>query len=213
MRLRYKPWAVPELEENDLIYFDAKENKGKWKEVFGNKNPIHLDIGAGMGKFTSTLAERNPDINYVAMEFDAKAFVYAGRMFENTGLTNIRGIKNMAENLKEYFVENEVDKIYINFCNPWPKRSQHKRRLTHPRLLENYRAIMKVGGEIELKTDNRPFFEDSLVYFERNGFEIVEKTFDLKVEDKADNIITEYESKWRGLGIAICYARVRMVEI
>lgn len=212
MRLRYKPWAIPELEENKLVYFDPKENKGRWKEVFGNNNPIHLDIGAGRGKFSTIKAQNNPNINYVAIEFDAKAFVYAGRKFEEAGLTNIRGIKDIAQKLSEFFEENEVDKLYINFSNPWPKRSQHKRRLTHPLFLRMYKNILKNGGEIEYKTDNRDFFEDSLVYFEKMGFEIIEKTRDLKPEDKPDNIVTEYEEKWRGMGVPICYAKIKNIK-
>lgn len=212
MRLRYKPWAIPELEENKLVYFDPKENKGRWKEVFGNNNPIHLDIGAGRGKFSTIKAQNNPNINYVAIEFDAKAFVYAGRKFEEAGLTNIRGIKDIAQKLSEFFEENEVDKLYINFSNPWPKRSQHKRRLTHPLFLRMYKNILKNGGEIEYKTDNRDFFEDSLVYFEKMRFEIIEKTRDLKLEDKPDNIVTEYEEKWRGMGVPICYAKIKNIK-
>lgn len=210
MRLRYKPWAIPELQDNELVYFDPKENKGKWRDIFGNDNPIHLDIGAGRGKFTAVMAVENPNINYVALELDAKAFVYAGRMFKEAEVENIRAIKDVAQKLGEFFDEDEVDKIYINFCNPWPKRSQHRRRLTHPNFLEIYKKIMKKGGEIELKTDNRPFFEDSLVYFEKNEFEFIEKTFDLKLEEKEDNVITDYEAKWRGMGIPICYTRVRL---
>lgn len=212
MRLRFKPWAIPELEENKLVYFDPKENKGKWREVFGNDNPIHLDIGAGRGKFTSVMAENNPDVNYVAIEFDAKAFVYAGRKFEETGLTNIRGIKDIAQKLGEFFDEDEVDKIYVNFSNPWPKRSQHKRRLTHPNFLKIYKTILKNGGEIEQKTDNREFFEASIKYYKKMGFEIVEETTDLKLEDKSDNIVTEYEAKWRNMGIRICYAKIKNVK-
>lgn len=212
MRMRFKAFALPELEENPLVFFEPKENKGRWKEVFENNNPVHLEIGAGFGKFAITIAERNPQINYVAMELDEKVFVYAARSFKESGLTNLLGIKNPAQKLDLYFEKEEIEKIYINFCNPWPKRSQHKRRLTHPNLLEVYKKILKRGGEIEFKTDARYFFEDSLKYFERNGFEILEYTFNLGLDEKEDNIVTEYETKWRGQGVPICYAKVKFIK-
>lgn len=212
MRLRYKPFALPELHENKLVYFDPKENKGRWKEIFGNDNPIHIEIGAGRGGFIKELALRNPDINYIAVEMDEKIFVYTGRMFleEEENIQNVRLLKDKAENLAEFFEEDEVDKIYINFSNPWPKKKHHKRRITHPRQLVNYVKILKNGGLVEFKTDDRPFFEDSLDYFEENGFEILDYTFDLTEEYKADNIVTEYERKWRKRDIPINYLKAKL---
>lgn len=210
MRLRYKPFAVPELQENELVYFRPMQNKGIWNEIFENNNPIHLEIGAGRGGFTKELALRNPDINYVPIEMDSNILVYAGRLFLEEDLRNVRAIKGMAENLADFFEEDEVDKIYINFSNPWPKKKHNKRRITHPRQLVGYKKILKNGGEVEFKTDDRPFFEDSLEYFESEGFEILEKNFDLKEEDKPDNIVTEYEKKWRSLNKPINYARVKL---
>lgn len=207
MRLRYKEWAIPELEENELIYFDPIEHRGHWDKVFGNKNPIHLEIGAGKGKFTTIIAQQNPNINYVAVEMEAGAFVYASRLFTQSEQKNIRGIRTLAQKLLDYFEEDEIDKIYINFCNPWPKNRQHKRRLTHPRLLEIYKKILKKGGLIELKTDDLDFFNDSIEYFKKMGFEILDVDYDLSF-DKDGNIVTEYESKWRKLGVQIKYLKV-----
>ena len=206
MRLRYKEWAIPELEENKLIYFDPVDNKGRWNEVFVNDNPIHLEIGAGKGRFTTEIAKRNPDINFIALEMEAGAFVYASRLFVESGQENIRGIRTMAQKLLEYFEKDEIDKIYINFCNPWPKNRQHKRRLTHPRLLKLYKVILKSKGQIQLKTDDLDFFEDSISYFEKEDFEILEIDYDLP-PDKNENIITEYESKWRNQGVKIKYLK------
>lgn len=212
MRLRYKPFAIPELEENDLAFFDPKENKGRWKEIFGNDNPIHLEIGAGRGGFMKQLASGNPEINFVAIEMDANILVYAGRLFKENELENVRIIKGMAENLPDYFDTDEIDKIYINFSNPWPKKKQQKRRITHPRQLKGYIKILKDGGQVEFKTDDRPFFDDSLEYFVENGFTIIYKSFDLKLDEKEDNIVTEYERKWRKLGVPINYTKVKLVK-
>lgn len=212
MRLRFKPFAIPELQEKEIVYFDPKENKGKWNEIFENTNPIHLEIGAGRGLFTKTLAEKNPNINYVAVEMDANILVYAVRLYEQNELTNIRVIRGFAEYLGDNFSKNEISKVYINFPNPWPKRKQHKRRLTHPRQLKIYKNIMKNGSIIEFKTDDKPFFIDSLKYFENEGFEIIYKTFDLRLEEKEDNIVTEYEAKWRSQNIPINYLKARLIK-
>lgn len=213
MRMRFKPFARGELEENPFVFYNPIENKGKWKEIFKNDNPIHLEIGAGFGKFAITISNKNPNINYVAMEMDERVFVYAGREFKRENLSNLFGIRNMAENLANFFEKDEISKIYINFCNPWPKRNQHKRRLTHPRHLEIYKKILKIGGEIEFKTDQEKFFEDSIKYFERNDFEIIEKIYDLGIDEKKDNIVTEYEQKWREKGDKIYYLKARLMDV
>lgn len=209
MRLRYKPWAMGELEANELIFFSPSENKGKWREVFANDNPIYLEIGAGRGRFTRVSAEQNPDINYIALEMEAGAFVYAGRLFLESKLENIRGIKAKAEELPDFFEEGEVDRIYINFSNPWPKNRQHKRRLTHPRQLDLYKKILKAGGQIIFKTDDRDFFEDSIGYFEKSGFSCFDVEYDLAADAK-DNIVTEYESKWRSQAVKICQLKAKL---
>lgn len=208
MRLRKKHWAIPELKENKYIYFYPVKNKGRWREIFANDNPIYLEIGAGKGKFVIESAKNNPNINYIAMERDSNVFSYTGRQFIKEELGNVLGIVNIAENLTQYFSDNEIDKIYINFCNPWPKYKQHKRRLSHPRLLNIYKSILKNQGEIELKTDSREFFEDTIKYFTNENFEILEKSFDLAIIDS--NVITEYENKWRGLSVPICFVKVKL---
>lgn len=212
MRMRFKPHAIPELEENELVFFTPTELKGKWNEKFNNNNPVHLEIGAGFGKFILIKAERNPDINYVAMEMDERVLVTTAKFFVDSGLKNILGIRNKAELLSSFFEKNEVSKIYLNFSNPWPKRSQHKRRLTHPQLLNVYKKILKVGSEIVFKTDQRGFFDDSIKYFERNGFELLDISYDLGVDDIEDHIITEYEAKWRANGDPIHYLRAKLVD-
>lgn len=209
MRLRYKAWAKPELEANKFIFFDPVDKKGRWKEEFDNLNPIYLELGAGRGKFSAVSAEENPAINYIGVEMENKAFVYASRLYEERELKNIRGIAGRVEKLAEYFDDGEVDRIYINFCNPWPKNRQQKRRLTHPRQLAIYETILKAGGEIHFKTDDEGLFEDSIGYLEAENFEILEIERDLPAEYRG-NIVTEYEKKWRDRGIKIKFLRARL---
>lgn len=206
MRLRYKSWAIPEMQENEYIFFDPIENKGRWSEIFGNDNPIYLEIGAGRGRFAITSASQNPNINYIALEMDANAFVYAARLFKEEALPNLYGVRTVAQRLLEFFAEGEIDKIYINFCNPWPKNRQHKKRLSHPRFLELYKIILKKGGQIELKTDDRPFFDDTVRYFQDSGLELLDVDYDLDA-NKNGNIVTEYETKWRSQGVKINYVK------
>ncbi|MDO4604347.1 MAG: tRNA (guanosine(46)-N7)-methyltransferase TrmB [Helcococcus sp.] len=212
MRLRYKEWAIPELEENELIYLSPKENKGKWKEIFGNDNEIELEIGGGYGAFIVEKAKREPNKNFICLEMDSNVFVYAARDFKDSEMKNIRGVRALAQNAPQYFDEDEISKIYINFCNPWPKKRQHKRRLTHPRFLNMYKYYLKKGGEIEFKTDDREFFIDSLEYFKEMGYEILDYSYDLTMDEKPDNIITEYEEKWRSKNIPINYCHVKLVD-
>lgn len=209
MRMRNKPWAIPELKENKLIFFDPVDKKGTWQEEFGNNNPIHLEIGAGWGKFSLTKAANNKDINYVAMEMESNVFVYAGRDFLASKLTNIRGIRGLAQQLDQFFDQGEIEKIYLNFSNPWPANRHKKRRLTHPRQLETYKKILKESGIIELKSDDRDFFNESIDYLKESGFEILEIDNNLPF-DKPGNIVTEYEAKWRKMGKPINFLKARL---
>ena len=206
MRLRFKPNAIPEMKENDRIYFYPKDMKGKWHEVFGNDNPIYLEIGAGKGDFIIEMAKANPNINFIALEMNTNAFVIASRKIVEEELTNVIGLVDYAEDLEEAFDKGEIDRIYINFSTPWPKTKHHKRRLSHPRFLEVYEKVIKPGAIIEQKTDNREFFDDSLKYYENFGMKVLETSFDL---DEADSIVTEYERKWRDRDMPIHYAKAR----
>ena len=194
MRLRHKPNAIPEMRENNKIYFDASVNRGKWKEIFGNDNPIHLEIGAGKGDFVTQMANLHKDINYIALEMNTNAFVVASRKMLDEDMKNVRGIIGNAENLEEFFEMGEIDKIYLNFSTPWPKKRHHKRRLSHKRFLDRYKKIISDGAEIELKTDNEDFFDASYLYFEDFGMEIEEVDRDLDINK---SVVTEYEAKFR----------------
>lgn len=200
MRLRKKHFAVPEMRENPYVFFNGEENKGKWKEIFGNDNPIYLEIGAGKGKFTIESAKRNKNINYIMVDIETNALIYATRKILEEDLTNVRAMPINAENILDYFDKDEINRIYINFCNPWPKSKHKKRRLTYPRLLEKYKVILKPKSQIFFKTDDLELFEESLDYFIDEGFSILIYDFDMKLEDYPENIVTEYENKFRKLG-------------
>lgn len=206
MRLRFKPNAIPEMKENDRIFFYPRDMKGKWHEVFENDNPIYLEIGAGKGDFIIENAKQNPDINFIALEMNTNAFVIASRKIVDEELTNVIGLVDYAEELTETFDEGEIDHIYINFSTPWPKTKHHKRRLSHERFLERYKKIIKKQGIIEQKTDDLPFFEDSLNYYKDFGLEVLKAEYDLPEEK---SIVTEYEKKWRERNKPIYYAKAK----
>lgn len=206
MRLRYKPNAIPEMKENDRIFFYPRDMKEKWQEVFDNDNPIHLEIGAGKGDFIIEKSKSHPDINFIALEMNTNAFVIASRKIKEEELKNVIGLIDYGEELTEVFGEDEIDHIYINFSTPWPKTKHHKRRLSHPRFLERYQKIIKNEGIIEQKTDDLDFFKDSLKYYEDFGLEILESNYDLPEEE---SIVTEYERKWRERKKPIYYAKAK----
>lgn len=209
MRLRKKWWAVSEMEQNSQVIFGAENYKGKWNEEFGNENELNLELGCGKGKFISEIAEKNKNINYCSLDLDTNAIVYATRKIRDLELLNVRAIPTNIEKIDEIFDENSVSRIYINFCNPWPKKRHNKRRLTHPNFLNKYSKLLKENGEIHFKTDDDELFEHSLEYFAECGYEVVLKTFDLENFDYPDNIETEYENKFKSLGINIKFLIAR----
>lgn len=204
MRLRKVKNARERLAVDNNPYYieDPKVFKGKWKEVFHNDNPIHIEIGCGKGQFMMTLAKRNPDINYVALEkYDSVLL----RALEKAILDDIPNLKLAvadASIIREYFADKEVNRIYLNFSDPWPKNHHKKRRLTHEDFLNQYREILEDDGQIEQKTDNRHLFEFSLESFNHNGWYLEDICLDLhnELEKYPDNITTEFEDKWSKLG-------------
>jgi len=206
MRLRHKPHAIPKMQESDYIIFEAKDHKGKWQEIFKNENEIELEIGAGKGDFIVNKAERNPDVNYLALEMNTNAFVSACEKIEEEELTNVFGIVGKAEELLDMFEDNEISKIYLNFSTPWPKKRHNKRRLSHENFLKLYDRICKPGGELELKTDNEEFFDASILYMEDFGMKILEVDRNLSEDD---SIVTEYERKFRNKNMPIFYLKAK----
>ena len=205
MRLRKKWWARPELESSDIFIQDPRSLKGRWNEEFKNDNPIHLELGCGRGKFLKEKCEKYPDINHIAVDLKDEVLVYTLRTVKSSEreLTNARIVALNIAFIAELFDKDEIDKIYINFCNPWPKDRHNKRRLTHTKFLEEYKKFLKKGSQIWFKTDDRGLFDDSLEYFKESGFSLDFVTYDLHNSDFKDNIMTEYETKFTGMGMKI----------
>ena len=211
MRIRYKKWARPELEASPFYIDNPEEMKGKWKEYFGNNHPIHLELGCGKGHFISQLASENLDINYIAIDLIDAMLGLAKRNVEAIYKEKNIEPKNIV--LTRFDIErillildaqDEIERIYINFCNPWPKGKHRKKRLTHTRQLEKYKVFLKEKGEIYFKTDDDDLFHSSLLYFEETGFEVLKKTYDLHTEPIFEkNIETEHEKMFSEQGIKI----------
>jgi tRNA (guanine-N7-)-methyltransferase len=201
MRLRKKWWARPEMEASPLVITKPQELKGKWNEEFKNNNPIYLELGCGRGQFISTRAQQNSQINFVGVDLKDEVLIYALKKVEEAEVSNIRLIPMNISWISDVFEKNEVDRIYINFCNPWPKERHNKRRLTHTRFLSQYKNFIKLGSEIWFKTDDTELFEDSINYFKESGFDVSYITYDLHESDFKDNVVTEYEQKFTALGM------------
>lgn len=212
MRQRNKPWAKDMFAEYpQLVPATPTEDKGKWNEVFGNNNPIHLEVGTGKGQFLVGMAKQNPDINFVGLELSASVMVSALEKVIEEGITNIRLLNENAQDLTEFFGEGELDRIYLNFSDPWPKNRHEKRRLMYRSFLDLYKAIMKSQGEVHFKTDNQGLFEYSLHSFSKYGMVLHEVSLDLHQSDFEGNIMTEYEEKFSSKGSRIyrCVAQYR----
>ena len=210
MRLRKKPWARPELEACSFFITNPSDYKGKWRELFNNDNPIYLELGCGKGTFIAVHGAENKDKNYIAIDIKDEVLVLAKRNIEksyNEKDSETNNIKLMAQ---EILLINDIlgdgdkiDRIYINFCNPWPKKKHKKRRLTHTNQLKNYKNFLSEDGEIYFKTDDDELFEESLEYFKDNGFNIEYITYDLHNSGFEGNVRTEHENMFSEQGIKI----------
>ena len=204
MRLRKVKNARERLMVDNNKYFinEPELYKGKWNELFGNNNPLHIEIGCGKGQFMSTLAKLNPDINYIAIEKFDSVLLRCLEKIINDDIPNLKIAVMDAAVLGTYFADDEVDRIFLNFSDPWPKSHHAKRRLTSPLFLDLYKHVLKDEGEIHFKTDNRGLFEYSLESFNNNGFKLSHISLDLHkdTEKYPDNITTEFEDKWSKLG-------------
>jgi len=205
VRLRRKPWVDEAIHNFDSFVFSkdleiGEEKKGQWAEIFGRQAPLHVELGTGKGDFISQLAEKNPDINYIGIEMQQDVLYSAAKKIAALELKNVRLLVFDINKIQDIFAPGEVDRFYINFCDPWPKKRHAKRRLTHVGFLEKYRGLLKQGGEIHFKTDNRPLFDFSLEQFEEAKLTVRDVSFDLHAENRPDNIMTEYERKFSGFG-------------
>ncbi len=202
MRLRHKPWAVEYINEHqDVIIPNPEDYKGKWHEVFGNDNPVHIEVGTGKGQFVLGMAKQNPNINYIGIElFDSVIVCALERIVEAEKPANLRLLKVNGAKLQEYFAKGDVARVYLNFSDPWPKKRHAKRRLTHEGFLKLYESVLIDNGEIHFKTDNRGLFEYSLVSMNQYGMRLNYVSLDLHAEMPEDNIMTEYEEKFSAKG-------------
>ena len=211
MRIRYKKWARPELENCPFYIDNPEEIKGKWHQKFKNNKPIHMELGCGKGSFIANLAVNNPNINYIAVDLIDAMLGLSKRNIEKTyndkniEPNNIILTRHDIERILMFMSkEDTVDRIYINFCNPWPKPKHKKKRLTHVRQLNSYKEFLKPEGEIYFKTDDDGLFEDSIKYLTEAGFEIKAITHDLYKENIFENNIeTEHEKMYREEGKTI----------
>ena len=209
MRIRRKKWAKDELEKAKFYIDKPDVNKGKWQDMFEVKQPLHIELGCGKGLFISTLASENLNINYIAVDMIEAMLGLSKRNIEAAYNTenpkNLFLIRNNIEQITNVFSkDDEIERIYINFCNPWPKAKHNKRRLTHPRQLNSYKEFLGDNGEIYFKTDSDELFEDSIKYLKETNFKIIKQTYDLHSNNIFEkNIITEHEKMFSSEGIKI----------
>ncbi|MGN1402650.1 MAG: tRNA (guanosine(46)-N7)-methyltransferase TrmB [Bacillus sp. (in: firmicutes)] len=205
MRLRNKPWAKDKLKDHpQYVIANPEEHKGEWNEVFGNDHPVHIEVGTGKGRFITGMAKQNPHINYIGIEMYESVIVYALDRLIEADLPNLKLLQVDAANLRNYFQKGDVDRVYLNFSDPWPKTRHEKRRLTYATFLETYEDIMPDGGEIHFKTDNRGLFQYSLSSMSRYGMVLNDVNLHLHDSPAAEgNIMTEYEEKFSGKGSRI----------
>ena len=200
MRLRKVKDALLKLEASRYFVSDPASLKGNWRSLFNNDNPIHIEIGCGKGKFMSELASINPNINYIAIEKFDSVLLRTAEKLEELDLNNLKICLIDADKLLDYFAEKEIDLIYINFSDPWPKYGHRKRRLTYKTFLDSYKFVLKDDGDVYQKTDNRKLFEFSLESFNENNWLISNISLDLHKDTETFNITTEFEEKWSKLG-------------
>ena len=201
MRVRKKPGALDALMAKERYFIgDPEACKGKWKAVFGNEQPLHAEFGGGKGKFIIEMATKYPEINFIMVDAVKEVTLKAVEKAEEVDLPNLRIIMIDLNFALNYFAEGELDRIYLNFSDPWPKKRHYKRRLTYRSLLKTYEAILNVEGWIHFKTDNRSLFEFSLNEFAETDMIMRNISLDLHASDMVDNVMTEYETKFSAMG-------------
>ena len=188
---------------SDIWIKNPEENKGKWKEIFKNDNPIHIEIGCGKGNFVTGMAKLYPDVNFIAIEKVEDVIVMAMEKAVDAGLTNVLFMDMDAERIEDFFEFGEIKRIYLNFSDPWKKNKQAKRRLTHKNFLDRYKKVLREGDYIWFKTDNRNLFEFSLNSFAQENYKLENITLDLHNSGFEGNVVTEYEQRFLDEGAPI----------
>jgi tRNA (guanine-N7-)-methyltransferase len=220
MRLRGRKGIREDIErQKELVVLNAKDYKGKWAELFGNNNPIHAELGMGKGRFISEMSKKYPDINFIGVDMYDELIRKASEKAkiaheineeESESAANIPNLKLMLfniEHIEEAFAEGELERVYLNFSDPWPKKKHARRRLTHPGFVAKYQQILNPNGEIHLKTDSQSLFEFSLNSFADMGLRMRNISLNLHAEGfHPDHVMTEYETKFatKGMNIHRC---------
>lgn len=211
MRMRKKPNMPQRIEKCRAIHIpDPETYRGKWLESFPGYKALHLEIGCGRGRFTSETALSMPEVLLIGLERVPEALIIGMERAVREDIQNIRYLIGDAMSLRSFFSPGEADRIYINFCDPWPNNGHKKRRLTHGNFLSIYRELLSPGGELHFKTDNDALFEFSLGEFGRTGFALTDVTRDLH-KNGPSGVMTDYELKFHGQGVSInrCVARIK----
>ncbi|MFD3257684.1 tRNA (guanosine(46)-N7)-methyltransferase TrmB [Paenibacillus lentus] len=212
MRLRGRKGIRENLEQQKhLVILDPREYKGRWSEVFGNDRPIHIELGMGKGQFISGMSVKHPDVNFIGMdmydELIRRASEKVRGVWQERGQEEPQSVRlalGNIESIEEFFSPGEIERIYLNFSDPWPKKKHGRRRLTHPRFLNKYRSLLNENGEIHFKTDSRALFQFSLNAFAACGLQMNNISLDLHHEGiNEEHVMTEYETKFVNQGVNI----------
>lgn len=211
MRLRNIAGARERIANSAYVVQNGEQEKGNWKEVFGNSHPVYIEIGMGKGQFLMEQAKRNPEINFVGIEKYSSVLLRAIQKQEEDPLENVKLIRMEAERITEVFAPGEVDRLYLNFSDPWPKERNAKRRLPSHQFLARYEQILAADAVMEFKTDNTVLFDFALEELKAQGWVLLRMTRDLHKEAELmqENVMTEYEERFCAKGNAICMLRAR----
>ena len=202
MRLRNITGSREMIAESRFVVHEPQEYKGRWRELFGNDHPLRIEIGMGKGRFIMDLARMHPEINYLGIEKYSSVLLRGIQKMETDPLPNLYFIRMEAEEIADVFGREEVERIYLNFSDPWPKDRHAKRRLPSREFLKRYDEILVRDGVIEFKTDNKDLFRFALEELEPAGWRLLQMTEDLHHDEKmlVGNVMTEYEEKFSALG-------------
>ncbi|MCS4488182.1 tRNA (guanosine(46)-N7)-methyltransferase TrmB [Streptococcus sciuri] len=204
MRVRRRKGAEEHLANYPQFVVSHPEGaKGHWCEIFGNNNPIHIEVGSGKGAFITGMAQQNPNVNYIGIDLQPSVLSYALDKVIASKCSNVKLLLVDGSSLTDYFADGEVDLMYLNFSDPWPKKRHEKRRLTYKSFLKTYQQILPDNGEIHFKTDNRGLFEYSLASMSQYGMTIKQVWLDLHASAFEGNVMTEYEEKFSNKGQVI----------
>ncbi|HHJ7994746.1 TPA: tRNA (guanosine(46)-N7)-methyltransferase TrmB [Streptococcus pyogenes] len=204
MRVRKRKGAEEHLANHPhYVILNPEDAKGCWHDVFGNDRPIHIEVGSGKGGFITGMALKNPDINYIGIDIQLSVLSYALDKVLVSEVPNVKLLRVDGSSLTNYFEDGEVDMMYLNFSDPWPKTKHEKRRLTYKDFLDTYKRILPEHGEIHFKTDNRGLFEYSLASFSQYGMTLRQIWLDLHASNYEGNVMTEYEEKFSNKGQVI----------